>query len=119
MARIETTCGTCGSRIRIALTDLELVHDRDDEHRFLFACPTCGRPTSRTADPRHLAVLNAIGVTAADARSRSRGHPEAPDRGAPPLTRDDLLRFHELLQTDDWFAQLVADHGAHGGRGAP
>lgn len=108
MARLETTCGRCGASIRLAVTDLRLLSSDAEADRFSFSCPLCGQPTTRTADPRQLAILRAIGVPVAEGGAVGI-HPEGPDPSAPPLTRDDLLRFHEQLETDGWFPSLAAD----------
>jgi hypothetical protein len=30
-----------------------------------------------------------------------------PPDGMPPITRDELLDFHQLLQRDDWFDAVI------------
>jgi len=61
-----------------------------------FECPRCGDPVRQPATHRETELLAAQGaeiVPVASAR--------------PPLTFDDLITLHELLQDDDWMQALV------------
>lgn len=122
MTRIRATCPSCGEveltpveiELRIVGTSTQDVHDGS---AYAFDCPTCCDEISKPADARIVALLAGGGVPTtflddpviarqlAEARARL-SHPEGIFAG-PPLTLDDLLDFHELLQTEDWFDSLV------------
>ena len=53
-------------------------------------------------------VCNA--VTHVDEAAAAPGHPEAPPSG-PPLTFDDLLDLHFLLDSDHWFDRILSPSG--------
>ena len=71
-------------------------------------CHSCGRITARAADSQVRRALELLGIVAVELLQ---AHPEHPPAG-PPLTRDDLLDLHELLQAHGWFAQLEGEVAA-------
>ncbi len=78
--------------------------------RYAFLCPACSRIPVQTADGRLVRRLRAWGVEVVTGQNQHHpgtppGHPEVA-AGGPPLTRDDLLDLHELLQTDGWREEL-------------
>lgn len=123
MTRIRTTCPRCGEvELRPDELELHIVGwDHDDVRdgsTYLFDCPSCADEIVKPADARIAQLLTTGGVPVvcsalddgpsdlapaiADTRPP---HPEGIVDG-PPLTPDDLLDLHELLQTDDWFDRL-------------
>jgi hypothetical protein len=77
----------------------------DNRGSYTFRCPECTMTVSKAAEQRIVDLLVSSGVKVEswnlplELRERPVG---------APLTHDDLLSFHELLQGDDWFA-TVAD----------
>ena len=95
---------------------------------FAFTCPGCFAEVSKPASPKTVALLIAAGVEPADTvdPDGDGGYPElpvewilasedrSPDPEAPPLTLDDLIGFHFLLDDDVAVAELL--RGDHAGR---
>src|SRR3954453_4115408 len=61
-----------------------------------FDCPRCGDAVRQPATQRETELLAAQGAEVV---------PEA--SAPPPLTLDDLITLHQLLQDDDWMQSLV------------
>jgi hypothetical protein len=101
MARIKAHCPTCGEA-DLRPADIELLLDAWSAS-YTFLCPSCSTWVRKPADERVLNLLRSIGVRE---RTADPSPPVTP--GAPAFTRDDLLDFHELLQTEHWFEGLVA-----------
>ena len=102
MTTIRATCPTCGE---VGLTPDEVeLHVDPSGHRqasYCFDCPSCLELISKPADERIVRLLASGGVPVRE---------WAPTRrlpAGPPLSFDDLLDFHALLQTDDWFDGLL------------
>lgn len=122
MTRIRATCPSCGEvELRPDEVELQVVGSDPDDVRegsvYRFDCPTCCDEIFKPADTRIARLLTSGGVPvtctgdpALDAIVASElariVHPEGIVLGAA-LTMDDLLDFHELLQTGDWFDRLV------------
>ena len=121
MTRIRTTCPRCGE-VELRPDELELhINGRDPEDvpdgsTYLFDCPSCCDEVVKHADERIAQLLATGGVPVVyegdplgvPVQVAARPpHPEVA-AGGPALTHDDLLAFHELLETDDWFARLRA-----------
>lgn len=123
MTRIRATCPSCGEvELRPDEIELQIVgvdaDDVRDGSMYRFDCPACCDEIAKPADPRIARLLTSGGVPVtctgdpeleamvATAMARIT-HPEGIVVG-PPLTSDDLLDLHELLQTPDWFDQLAA-----------
>ncbi len=109
MTRIRATCPSCGE-VDLRPTDVALEIVRladDDEHEvrdgsnYRFDCPTCDELVTKPADARIARLLTTGGVDVVvvdvDTLDRREPHPENPPAGAP-LTMDDLLDFHFLLE---------------------
>jgi hypothetical protein len=112
MAMVETHCDRCGAHIRLAATDLKAwTHVGDGiSAMYAFVCPRCDEPTARRAGAPQLEVLAALGIhvdAAGPSDDLAPRHPERLDPAAPAWRPDDLLAFHELLQSDGWFDVLV------------
>lgn len=114
MATIRTTCPACGEVDLTPNAVLVSVHMGADEGSYRFVCPKCLDPVEKRADKRIVALLRSVGVDVlesdADRQAPERPlvpHPEAPSDG-PPLTPDDLIAFHFLLEDDERLAELLA-----------
>lgn len=97
MTTIKANCPACGE-ISLEPADVTLctIADAEVESFYAFDCPGCALNVRKRADDRVVRLLRSAGV-AWGGHTRPVG---------PPLTPDDLLDFHGLLQTDDWFDRL-------------
>ncbi len=120
MTTIRATCPTCGE---IDLTPdqilLTVVRGGDEpvgpDSHYTFLCPSCTERVDKPADERIARLLSSGGVsvnvlgedTEVSDTYPLPAHPEEPTDGAP-LTYDDLLDLHLLLECEDWFDGLLA-----------
>ncbi len=104
MTTIKATCPTCGE-VGLTPDEVELWVDRADKAGsfYAFTCPSCLQVVRKPADARVIRLLSGGGVAARDIAPAPR-----PRFDTPPLTRDDLLDFHQLLARDGWFDEVVA-----------
>jgi hypothetical protein len=104
MTTIRATCPTCGE-VGLTPGDIELRVDHSEATAsfYAFTCPTCVVRVSKPADERVVRLLVSGGV---DALPLVRVRPSIRTAG-PPISHDDLLDFHALLETDDWFEHLL------------
>lgn len=103
MTTIRATCPTCGE-VGLTPDEVDLRVDPDGSHPsyYAFDCPTCRTVVRKPADQRIVRLLASGGVEV-----RQLLHLSARPAG-PPLTHDDLIDFHALLRTDEWFDGLEA-----------
>lgn len=104
MTTIKATCPVCGE-VSLTPDDLELwvFPDGSEEDFYAFECPGCDDRVEKPADARIVRLLRTGGVEPREPDA----HPEMPPTGLPPITRDELLDFHELLQRDDWLDAVI------------
>ena len=104
MATIRAACPACGD-VKLRSRDLTVrVCAENDLGTYSFVCPRCAEPVARDATPRILALLVSAGVRT-EVWHQPAELAEHPD--GPPLTNDDLLDFHLLLNQDGWFDRLA------------
>lgn len=103
MTTIKATCPGCGE-ISLTADDILLrIGAASARSSYGFDCPDCGDFIEKPADERVVKLLLSGGVmpvlehVPAEALESHEG---------PAITHDDILAFHELLKTDDWFASL-------------
>ena len=104
MTTIRATCPTCGE-VGLTPEDIELRVDDtagDGASFYAFTCPSCSDRVRKPADERVVRLLVSGGV---EALPLARVRPSIRTEG-PRISHDDLIDFHALLQTDDWFEQL-------------
>jgi hypothetical protein len=109
MIRVE--CVSCGP-VRVTLTALTLrVCEDNSRWSYCFRCPECGLATSHeTWAETAVQLLATIGATIERWHLPAElSESRAP---APPLTLDDLLDFHLLLEDGTWFASVLAQSEA-------
>lgn len=106
MTTIKATCPTCGE-VALAPDEIELRVNRseDGDSSYAFTCPTCTCVVRKPADERIVRLLVSGGVEM---------HEDEPAIAlsarfdGPAFTHDDLLDFHTLLESGDWFDELAA-----------
>lgn len=116
MAKIRASCPTCGD-VELTTSDLTVRVCADDASgTYTFMCPVCELRVVKGAEPHIVDLLGASGVEViewslpAELAERPVGH---------PISHDDLLDFHVLLQDDDAVhAALAASLSEHGGSDA-
>lgn len=118
MSRIETTCPSCYARITLPTSDVLVWTAPTGMPLLVLVCPRCAGPTAQPMSDQQADALSVLGASVDGANvdpgdGQPGGYPERrPDPAAPTLTRADLLEFHELLDTHDWFDRVDAagDH---------
>ncbi len=104
MATIRASCPTCGD-VELTTGDVSVrVCATNNQGSYAFRCPACLIAVSKLAEPRIVDLLVSSGV-----RLSVWSMPAELDepRHGTPFGYDDLLEFHNLLQQDDWTAQLL------------
>ncbi|WP_205745774.1 hypothetical protein [Egibacter rhizosphaerae] len=106
MTTIKATCPHCGE-VSLTPADIDLRVDpgEPEDASYGFVCPDCAAAVRKPADQRIVRLLVSGGVEVRDPEPE----PLEQRPAAPPLTRDDLLDFHRLLESDDWFQQLLTN----------
>jgi predicted RNA-binding Zn-ribbon protein involved in translation (DUF1610 family) len=119
MTIIRTACPACGEVDVSAEAVLLHVLQGSFEGIYSFICPACREDVEKRANRKIIALLVSAGVGIED---RS-GHPsstrfgetESDPRGripaGPPLTLDDLIDFHFLLEDDHYVKESLASFG--------
>lgn len=103
MINIRALCDQCG-QVTLGLPQIELIIREDDVKSFYsFRCPRCGVLCGGPADNRLVHFLIASGVKP---KIGSLSTEIFERKSGPPLTYDDLIDFHLLLDSDDWFDRL-------------
>jgi hypothetical protein len=111
MTTIRTTCPRCGEVDMTPEAILLSVQHPTGVGSYRFLCPTCLDPVEKPADRKIVALLVSAGVDMAGPGSPQEGLEEIEEpweqpplethAGGPPLTVDDLISFHFLLQDDE------------------
>ncbi len=105
---------------------------------YRFICPACLTLVQKRADRKIVELLSSVGVSVSpapvslfDATERGEGpegtstamfempwEPRQPtEAGRSPLTYDDLISFHFLLEDDAWIAEAMGGATPEQGRG--
>lgn len=106
MATIRASCDTCGD-VEFAAAQVS-VHAPEDggPGTYTFTCPHCRDRVARSADRPTLDLLIAAGV-----RLTTWSHPaELSERELvdhEPITHDELVEFHRLVEDDDALAAAL------------
>ena len=106
MTTVRAQCPACGD-VQLQINDLTVRVCSDDEipSQYRFRCPGCAQTVHRDASPRIVDLL----VSAGAPHEQWSWPAELTEyRSGPPLTPDDLLDLHVLLEDDSWFTELVA-----------
>lgn len=104
MATIRASCGECGD-VELTTADVRVrVCLEDNQGSYSFRCPQCRMAVVKLAEPRIVDLLVASGV---ELSTWSLPAELSEPRVGEPISHDDLLDFHELLNRDDsWFTAL-------------
>lgn len=103
MTTIKATCPQCGEVDLTAEDILLRIGGNKASNTYGFSCPTCTDFVEKPADERIVRLLLSGGVmpvlvhVPAEALEAKSGD---------PISHDDLLAFHEILKSDDWFDEL-------------
>jgi predicted RNA-binding Zn-ribbon protein involved in translation (DUF1610 family) len=104
MTTIKASCPSCGE-VDLTAEDIVLrITAIPTSNTYGFSCPACGRFVEKPADERIIRLLLSGGVVPVVVNVPAE---ILEAREGPPITHDDLLTFHELLQDDDWFSELT------------
>src|SRR5438874_6586101 len=104
VATIRASCPTCGD-VELTTRDVTVhVCSDTNEGSYAFRCPHCRLAVSKPAEARIVDLLVSSGVRLTVWHMPAELE-EA--REGDPITYDDLLEFHFLLQQDDWMELLV------------
>jgi hypothetical protein len=105
MGIVRASCADCGD---IEITSAEVrvrVCVDDNAGSYVLRCPRCSMAVARPASPRVVRLLVEVGSPLTMWRlpdELSEAHV------GPPLTHDELLAFHHLLETDGWFSRVAS-----------
>lgn len=104
MTTIKATCPTCGE-VDLTADDILLrIGPSHGTNTYGFGCPTCTDFVEKPADERIVRLLLSGGVmpmlvhVPAEALEKKEG---------PRITHNDILEFHQLLDSDNWFERLT------------
>lgn len=109
MTTIKATCPGCGE-VSLSAEDILLrIGTTSVMNSYGFDCPDCGDFVEKPADERVVRLLLSGGVMPV----MNHVPAEALEvHDGPPISLDDVLSFHLLLQDDEWFEQLLRPHDA-------
>ena len=110
MTTIRATCPTCGE-VGLTPEEIELRVDHGDTTAsfYAFACPSCFGTVRKPADERVVRLLISGGVEVLEAAPEGPAPRRLSERfDGPAVAHDDILDFHALLESDDWFDQVAA-----------
>lgn len=103
---IKASCQDCGD-VELGVRDVRVrVCHEGEQGSYVFRCPACQMSVVKPAEPRIVDLLVASGVELV--RWELPAELFEAHMGSP-ISHDDLIDFHRLLQTGDWFEALVAD----------
>ncbi len=105
MTTIKATCPGCGE-VDLAADDilLRISGSSSAGNSYGFSCPTCQEFVQKPADERVVRLLLSGGVIPVPVHVPAE---VLEPKTGPAFTYDDLLDFHEKLESDDWFAELA------------
>lgn len=106
MTTIRATCPKCGEVEMGAQAILLNVRESDGEGTYSFSCPVCDETVEKPADRKVVMLLLSAGVDVSQTAALLQEEEIKPL--GPPLTTDDLIDFHFLLEREDWFSRLTA-----------
>jgi len=101
---IKASCMECGD-VELGVNELSVrVCTAATQSTYVFRCPTCQMSVAKPAEQRIIDLLVASGVELVEWHLPAELF-EAHD--GDPISYDDLIDFHGLLQSPDWFDALA------------
>jgi len=101
---IKASCHECGD-VELTVNELHVrTCTAGPSSSYVFRCPTCQMSVSKPAEQRIVDLLVASGVEVVEWRLPAELFESHPGQ---PITHDDLIDFHALLQSEHWFDTLV------------
>jgi hypothetical protein len=101
---IRATCSECGD-VELGTRDLVVRFCEDDETgTYVFRCPACELPVVRPADRPTIDLLVSSGCKLEVWHLPA--ELDEPRPAGAAFTYDDIIDFHELLDSDDWLEDL-------------
>jgi hypothetical protein len=108
MTTIKASCPVCGEVDLTAEEILLRIATAQNSSSYGFSCPGCSDFVEKAADDRVVKLLLSGGVIPLMVNVPG----EALEvKDGPPLTYDDALVFHEVLQGEEWFEVLTRQLG--------
>jgi len=108
MTTIKATCPDCGEVDLTAEDVLLRIGATRSVNSYGFTCPDCAEFVEKPADERVVRLLLSGGVVPVPVHVPA----EALEiHVGPPINHNDILEFHELLESNDWFHLLVGPQG--------
>jgi hypothetical protein len=102
---IRASCPSCGD-VDLTVGDVSVrVCANDHSGSYNFRCPQCEMAVAKHADPNVVELLVSSGVKMAVWQLPAELWET---RVGDPISHDDLLDFHDLLASDNWFDCLTA-----------
>ena len=115
MYRFKVTCPSCSSqnvlpakRMFVRVQDSSLAGGE-----CVFTCLMCRRTGAVGVDSDDVAKMLVAGIAWISMCEPRVEHPETAAEG-PPLTKDDLLDLHDMLERDCWFDELSSPLATEG-----
>jgi rRNA maturation protein Nop10 len=104
MTTIKATCPGCGE-VDLGADDILLrIGASRSVNTYGFTCPECGDFVEKPADDRIVRLLLSGGVVPVPVHVPAEAL-EVHD--GPAISHDDILDFHELLEGDGWFDDIL------------
>jgi hypothetical protein len=108
MTTIKATCPECGE-VDLTADDILLrIGAGDGSNTYGFSCPTCGAFVQKPADDRVIRLLLSGGVMPVLMHIPAEA---LEPKSGPPISHNDLIEFHLLLEQEDWFDDLTRGVG--------
>src|SRR4029453_18997156 len=105
---IRATCSDCGD-VELGTRDLVVRLCEDtDSGTYVFRCPNCAHPVVRPADRSTLDLLVSSACRLGGWNMRAEMGEPRPE--GEVFTCDALIDFHEVLEADGWFDELLHAH---------
>ncbi len=106
MATIRASCTDCGD-VELTTADVQVrICDDTNAGTYSFRCPHCRMTVVKSAETRTIDLFVASGVSFTTWRLPAE---LSEPRIGEPISHDDLLDFHHLLENDNAFEEAIAE----------
>lgn len=100
---VTISCPVCGRSVALSVSALGLWRRPDGCDLIRFPCPACGKDASLCASEEDLPVLEQLKVPVTVVPAEALERPPG-----PPLSTDELIDLHFLLESEGWWDSLQA-----------